>query len=371
MKTSEDTILYSLALGSIKGVGSIMARKLIENFGSAEAVFREKPDLLTHIPRIGSQLAFHAKDPTLFRKAEQEIEFIRKHQIETYYFEDDDYPERLKDCVDAPVLLFYKGNAPLNRKKVISVVGTRTATQYGRDLTQQFVKELAESVPDTLVVSGLAYGIDVNAHKSALSSGLDTIGVLAHGLDRIYPEAHRNVAREMTEKGGLLSEYPSGTNPDKGNFLARNRIIAGMSDATIIVETPDKGGSVVTANIAHTYDRDVFAFPGRVNDSRSNGCNRLIRQNRAALITSAQDFLEMMNWSTDLCGKVKRQLPLPFDFTAEEELVVKLLEDAGEMQINRLAIETEIPVSELAGILMELEFRNIVRACPGGVYRVR
>lgn len=371
MTTHDDEVFYSIALTSIKGVGPIIARRLIEEFGSATQLFKEKPEILSCIPRFGDELAKGCRSCKILDTAEQEMEFIRKHQIKSLLFNDPDYPERLRDCVDAPSLLFYKGNADLNAEHIVAMVGTRNSTPYGRDLIEQFTRDLAAQLPDTIIVSGLAYGIDVTSHRGALQNGLDTIGVVAHGLDRLYPDAHRSVAKEMLAQGGLLTEYLSGTNPDKGNFIARNRIIAGISDATLVVETADKGGSIITANIANTYDRDVFAFPGRVNDQRSRGCNRLIRLNRAALITCADDFLEIMNWMPASSSHNAMQLPLQFDLSSEEQEVVDLLNRYGEMELNRMAIETEKPISKLTGLLMDLELRNIVRSYPGGVYRLR
>lgn len=371
MKTHDDEVFYSIALSSIKGIGPIIARRLIEQFGSAQNVFREKPEILQLIPRFGDELAKGCRSCRVLDPAEQEMDFIRKHQIQPILMNDPEYPERLRDCVDAPILLFYKGIANLNAPHIIAMVGTRNSTPYGRDLIEQFTAGLATRLPDALIVSGLAYGIDVTAHRCSLHNRLQTVGVVAHGLDRLYPDAHRTVAKEMLTQGGLLTEYPSGTNPDKGNFIARNRIIAGISDATIVVETADKGGSVITANIANTYDRDVFAFPGRVNDQRSRGCNRLIRQNRAALITCADDFLEMMNWAQESSTQLGVQLPIQFDLTAEEQQIIDLLTHHGEMQLNRIAIETEKPVSNLTGLLMDLELRNIVRSYPGAVYRLK
>lgn len=371
MKTHDEEVFYSIALSSIKGIGPIIARRLIEQFGSAQNVFREKPEILQLIPRFGDELAKGCRSCRVLDPAEQEMDFIRKHQIQPILLNDPEYPERLRDCVDAPILLFYKGTANLNASHIIAMVGTRNSTPYGRDLIEQFTSSLATRLPDALIVSGLAYGIDVTAHRCALQNHLETVGVVAHGLDRLYPDAHRTLAKEMLAQGGLLTEYPSGTNPDKGNFIARNRIIAGISDATIVVETADKGGSVITANIANTYDRDVFAFPGRVNDQRSRGCNRLIRQNRAALITCADDFLEMMNWAQDQNARPATQLPIEFDLTDEEQEIIQLLSLHGEMQLNRIAIETEKPVSKLTGLLMDLELRNIVRSYPGAVYRLK
>ncbi|MEG1585395.1 MAG: DNA-processing protein DprA [Bacteroidales bacterium] len=370
MKTHDDEIFYAIALSGIKGIGPVIARKLIDEVGSPAELFREKPEILRKIPRIGEILANGCRSCAVLDPAEKEMDFIRNHHIRAIYFGDPEYPERLRDCVDAPILLFLKGSVDLNSRHIISIVGTRDSTHYGRDLLEQFTKDLAEQLPDALIVSGLAYGIDVTAHRCALQNKLHTIGVVAHGLDRLYPDAHKQVAKEMlSQGGGLVTEYPSGTNADKGNFIARNRIIAGMADATILVETADKGGSIITANIANTYGRDVFAFPGRVNDLRSRGCNRLIRQNRAGLITSADDFLEMMNWLPDTHQHPAKQLPLDFDLSEEEQLLVGLLRQYGEMQLNRLAIETEKPISVLTGILMDLELRHIVRSYPGGVYR--
>ncbi len=371
MPTNTETLRYAIALCRIKGIGDVLARKLIENFGSPEAIFREKPETLALIPRIGTQLALGVTDRSLLEIADKEIAFISQNGIDSFYFEDEEYPEQLRDCTDAPLLLFYKGETELKGKRFVSMVGTRSCTQYGIDLIENFLQEMAALAPEVVIVSGLAYGIDVNAHKSALKNGLSTIGVLAHGLDRIYPYVHRQIAKQMLEQGGLLTEYLSETNPDRGNFLARNRIIAGLSDATIVVESADKGGSIVTANIANTYGRDVFAFPGRTSDRYSEGCNRLIRQNRAALITGASDFLELMNWLPDSPGEQEIQMEIPFDLSSEEQQIVELLTRYGEMHLNRLVVETEIPISELTGILMELEFRNMVRPYPGGMYRLK
>lgn len=370
MKTHDDDVFYSIALSSIKGIGPVIARRLLEEYGSATAIFREKPEILQQIPRYGDELSRGCRSCQVLDPAEREMDFIRKHDIRPLLIGDPDYPERLRDCVDAPILLFYKGTADLNASHIVAMVGTRNSTPYGRDLIEQFTHDLSQQLPDTLIVSGLAYGIDVTSHRCALQNGLETVGVVAHGLDRLYPDAHKQVAREMLSQGGLLTEYLSGTNPDKGNFVARNRIIAGMADATVVVETADKGGSVITANIANTYGRDVFAFPGRVSDQRSRGCNRLIRQNKAALITNADDFMELMNWLPDSAAHPARQLPLLFALSEEEQEIFDLLNRYGEMQLNRIAIETEKPVSVLTGLLMDLELRNIVRSFPGAVYRL-
>lgn len=370
MKTNDENIFYAIALNLIKGIGPVMTHKLIGEFGSPKQIFHENPAHLKLMTRIGPVIANAITNRELLSHAEKELSFIEKHGITTLFFDDSDYPMRLRDCVDAPYLLFFKGNCDLNSQHLISMVGTRSSTPYGRDLIDQFTARLAELVPDAVIVSGLAYGIDIISHRAALRNQLQTIGVMAHGLDRIYPNAHRNTAKEMLSQGGILTEYISGTNPEKGNFIARNRIVAGISEATIIVETADKGGSIITANIANTYNRDVFAFPGRVCDQRSKGCNRLIRKNIAALITGADDFLELMNWLPQKIQQTVPQLPFIAELNNEEQLLFELLSHNGELQLNQIAIETGISVGLLTGILMEMELRNIVRCYPGAVYRL-
>jgi DNA processing protein len=269
--------------------------------------------------------------------------------------------------------LFYRGNARLDALRVISIVGTRHATAYGEDLCNSFVRDLKELCPDVLIVSGLAYGIDIHAHRAALQHGFPTVGVLAHGLDRIYPAAHRKTAIAMMDQGGLLTEFMSGTNPDRQNFVKRNRIVAGMSDATIIVESAAKGGALITAELAESYHRDCFAFPGKTTDIYSAGCNKLIRNNRAALLLSAEDFVETMGWSTST-GKaapkaIQREL-FP-DLNEEESKVVDILQQCSEgMQVNQLVVEADIPINRMSALLFELEMKGVVRALAGGVYRL-
>lgn len=369
METNNSELLYAIALTKIKGIGSVYAKRLIEELGSASELFGESPQLLMKIPRIGSQLATAVQSKELLAQAEKELLFIDRNHIDVFYWRDEKYPYRLRNCEDAPLLFFHKGNVDLNSPHVISVVGTRSASPYGKDICRRLLNDLATALPDLVVVSGLAYGIDITAHREALENGLATIGVLAHGLDRIYPESHRREAARMVEKGALITEYTSGNIPEKGNFLARNRIIAGLCDALVLVESSDKGGAIVTANIADTYGRDVFAFPGRINDLHSMGCNRLIRQNRAALISGADDLIEMMNWKTGTIPK-SPQLTLSFDLSEEEQTVLSLIEKQGEVRISSLLSETEIPVSKLTGILLELEFRKIIRSYPGSLYRM-
>lgn len=310
--------------------------------------------------------------PAAFQRAERELEFVEKNRLTCLTLKDEGYPSRLRECDDAPAVLFFKGNADLNSLRVINMVGTRRATEYGKQFCATFLRELAELSPGVLVISGLAYGIDVHAHRAALAYGLPTVGVLAHGLDRIYPAVHRKTAVEMLSQGGLLTEFPSDTNPDPHNFVSRNRIVAGMSDATIVVESPAKGGSLITANLAVGYHRDCFAVPGRISDPASEGCNRLIRDNKAALVQNAEELLLAMGWMENE-GKRKPeavQRDLFPELTEEEERVVRILQQRGELHINTLVVEADIPVHRMSALLFELEMKGVIKALVGGVYRL-
>ncbi|KAB4011234.1 DNA-processing protein DprA, partial [Bacteroides uniformis] len=285
---------------------------------------------------------------------------------------DEAYPSRLRECEDAPIVLFFKGNTDFNRLHVIDMVGTRRATDYGKQFCADFLRDLAVLCPDVLVVSGLAYGIDIHAHQAALANHLPTVAVLAHGLDRIYPYVHRKTAIDMLAQGGLLTEFLTGTNPDKHNFVSRNRIVAGMSDATIVVESAAKGGSLITAELAEGYHRDCFAVPGRVTDESSIGCNRLIRDNKAALIQSAEEFVQIMGWAVAeqpaRTEGIQRNL-FP-ELTEEEELVVRILMRQGDLHINAMVVEADIPVNRMSALLFELEMKGVVKAMVGGVYHL-
>jgi len=356
-----------IALTALKGVGDVLARHLLLYFGSAVKVFNANKSALLKAPGIGPatvELLWSSKAEALAR-AEKELEFVDKKKIRLYGYLDEDYPRRLKECQDAPVAFYWKGEADLNAPRIISIVGTRKYTDYGRKLTETLLKELAEIFPDTVIVSGLAYGVDVCAHRNALRYHLPTIAVLAHGLDRIYPSAHRNVASELLKQGGVLSDFMSGDDPVRENFLRRNRIIAGLSDATIVVESAERGGSLVTADIAFSYGRDVFAFPGRVGDERSAGCNRLIQMNKAALINNATDLVKALCWDVDAPPTVQQSLHFP---AKPDSPIIRLLEEKGEFHINQLAIEMDIPIHKLSSILFELELEGHIRALPGGVY---
>ena len=365
-------LLSLIALQHIPGVGSITAKRLVEAAGSANVLFEHRADLPSIIPHIQSSLIGALDCPAAHSRAQRELEFIDKHRITCIGYHDEAYPSRLRECDDAPILLFYRGNTTLNPQRVVSIIGTRKCTDYGREVCDRFIRELSEQCSDVLIVSGLAYGIDVCAHRSALAHGLPTVGVLAHGLDRIYPSVHRNVAAQMTQGGGLLTEYTSLTEPERQNFLQRNRIVAGMADATVVVESAAKGGALVTASIANSYGRDCYAFPGRIDASASAGCHRLIRHNQAALITSAADFMEAMMWDASVNSKPEAiQRSLFPELTDEERLIMQHLSAQHEgLHINALAVETGMPINRLSATLFELELRGIVRPLAGNCYKV-
>ena len=304
--------------------------------------------------------------------AEKELEFAESKGIQCLGIGDAGYPARLKGCADAPLVLFYKGNANLSSRRIISVVGTRHCTEYGRDLCASFTRDLAALAPGTVVVSGLAYGIDINAHRGALAAGLPTVGVLAHGLDTIYPAMHRDTARKMLENGGLVTEFPCGTVPEKTNFVRRNRIIAGLSDATIVVESAARGGSLITASVAESYDREVCAFPGRVGDASSEGCNMLIMDNKARMITSAESLVKALCWDCEANpAAVRPAAPELFpELSDEERRIAGSLEGCDGKQINLITVETNIPMSRLMSVLFEMEMRGIVKSLNGARYRL-
>lgn len=368
----QDEQIYTLALTRIPGLGLMGAYNLVRTLGSASAIFQHRKELKELLPEVSDKLIKALDCPEAFHRAEEELKYAEKNQIQCITLNDAAYPSRLKECEDAPLALFYRGNAPLNALKVISMVGTRHATTYGEALCQSFIRELKELRPDVLIVSGLAYGIDICAHRAALQHGFATIGVLAHGLDRIYPTAHRKTAIDMMNHGGLLTEFMSGTNPDRQNFVKRNRIVAGMSDATIVVESAIKGGALITAELAESYHRDCFAFPGRTTDIYSAGCNELIRNNRASLLSSAEDFVNAMGWNlTNNKTKDVIQRELFPELSEEEKKIVQVLHrNPDGIQINTLVVETNIPINRISAILFELEMKGVVRALAGGVYRL-
>lgn len=369
---NNDERICSMALTLCPGIGRIGAKRLIDGVGSAAEVFRRREELPELLPSVTPATLAALDTPAAFARAEREMEFVEKNRITCLTLKDEAYPSRLRECEDAPVILFLKGNADLNRLRVINMVGTRHATDYGKHFCADFLHDLAAVYPDVLVVSGLAYGIDIHAHRAALENGLSTVAVLAHGLNRIYPSDHRKTAIDMLSNGGLLTEFLSGTEPDRYNFVSRNRIVAGMCDATIVVESATKGGSLITARLAEDYHRDCFAVPGRASDVTSAGCNRLIRDNRAALVQNAEEFLQAMNWTPS--GKRSKsegiQRSLFPELTEEEERVVRILARMGDLHINTLVVETNIPVNRMSPLLFELEMKGVVKAMVGGCYRL-
>ena len=374
---SDQETLYMMALTQVPSLNLTSLHQLVSGMGSAAAIFENRRDLRSVLASASQRTldALAGMDHYLPR-AEQELEFCRKGKIQCLTLGDEAYPQRLKDCSDAPVLLYYRGTTGLNVPHVVSIVGTRQITPYGSDLCHAFVRDLRQLCPDALVVSGLAYGVDIHSHRAALEQGLPTVGVLAHGLDQIYPRLHRDTAKQMAGQGGLLTEYMSGTAIDKRNFVQRNRIVAGMADAVVVVESAARGGSLITADIALSYDRQVWAFPGRTTDNYSSGCNRLIFENKASLLTGAEDFCLAMGWTDDvqhrkaLSEGVQQEL-FADQFTADEQVVLQALAKADSKQINILAVETNIPVGQLASLLLSLEMKGAVRMLTGGKYKLQ
>lgn len=372
---NEQEILYTMALMQLPGLGIVSQRILLDAMGSATAIYENRNHIREALPKAGKRIsdALQQMEDYLPR-AEKELTFCKDKHIACLHINGEDYPNRLRSCPDAPLLLFYRGSASLNTAHVISLVGTRKITEYGKELCREFVRELKKHCPNTLIVSGLAYGVDIHCHRAALEEGMDTVGVLAHGLDQIYPRLHRDVAVKMMGQGGLLTEFMTETNADKKNFVQRNRIVAGISDATIVVESAIKGGSLITADIAGEYNRDVFAFPGRTRDKYSEGCNSLIRNNKAALITCAEEFVEAMQWETtvqrskSLSEGIQQELFL--DLTEEEQKIVKGLEGSDGKQINVIAIDTGIPIGLLSSMLFSLEMKGVVKMLGGGKYKL-
>ena len=360
-------LVYKIALSLIPSVGDRIAKKLVAYCGSVDGVFNEKKSNLLKIPGIGEIVANSVIKQKVLARAEEEILFIEKHNITPVFYLDDNYPNRLKHCSDSPLMLYYKGNADLNHEKIIAIVGTRNATEYGKKCCIDLIADLVPHNP--IILSGLAYGIDICAHKAALENGLNTIGVMAHGLDRIYPSVHKSVSKKMAEQGGLITDYMSQTNPDRENFPSRNRIIAGMADAVVVVEAAKKGGALITADIANSYNRDVFAFPGRIGDEYSAGCNHLIKINRAALIQSAADIEYLMGW-TKIKEKKSVQKKLFVELSSDEQILFDILNTEGNKDIDYLSFKSNLTMSKASALLLGLEFKGMVNSLPGKVYKV-
>ena len=370
-----DTAAYHVALSMIPLVGGVIARQLINHCGSAEAVFSDSFRHLERIPGIGPKIKHHlSQRHRLLDEAQCEVERCADQGVRVITLASDQYPERLRHIYDAPIVLFYRGSASLDHPKIIGVVGTRQATDYGRRVTEDLIASLAQH--EVLIVSGLAYGIDITAHRAALRAGLPTVGVMASGLDIIYPAVHRNDAQQMLEQGGLLTESPLGTKPDGPRFPARNRIIAGLTDAVVVVEAAEKGGALITARLANDYDREVFAVPGSLHQKYARGCHRLIKEHQARLLTDSEDIIKILNWDlpTSQTAKARRHPSEEalMDLNNDEKVVVGMLaEQPSGMITDDISRQSRITVHQLASVLLGLEFKQIVRALPGRKYKLR
>ena len=362
-------LLNQLALTLVPNVGDVQAKILVNHFGDATSVFKAKTSSLEKIEGIGAVRANSIKDFSDFHLAEQELKFIEKYKIKTLFLTDSDYPKRLLNCYDSPTLLFYKGSADLNASKVLAIVGTRSNTEYGKQFTDKLLEDLAGE--NILIMSGLAHGIDAIAHRAALRNKLPTVGVVGHGLDKVYPYENTNLAKEMIkEGGGLLTEFFSGSRPDKYNFPLRNRVVAGLSDATIVVETNIKGGSMITAKLADAYNRDVFAVPGRANDKASSGCNHLIKYNKAILLTDAEELLAVLGWKPNKREKVKPQKELFIELAPEERKIIELLQAKETVHIDEINLQSGLSSSSTAAAILNLELQNVIASLPGKMYKL-
>ncbi|MCI7118445.1 DNA-processing protein DprA [Prevotella sp.] len=374
MNITQET-LYAMALTRINHFNLTTSLQLYRTLGSATAIMEHRHDIKAVLPCATPRLVEALKDISEpMRRAEEELAFDEAHNIVPLLMNDDSYPERLRRCEDAPLVLYYRGTSNLNNRHIISVVGTRHCTIYGQDIIRQFCADLKRMCPDTIIISGLAYGVDINTHRAALKNGMETVGILAHGLDYLYPTAHRETATEMLNQGGLATEFMTGTNADKMNFVRRNRIIAGLADATIVVESAEKGGSLITANLAQDYARDVFAFPGNINLPYSKGTNKLIRENKAALITSADDFIYSMGWDNDTqlikakANGIERQL-FP-ELNENEKKIVAVLQKNNDLQMNTICTQTGLPIPATSAALFNMEMLGVVKLMAGGMYHL-
>lgn len=368
IKMTENQLLYYLALQHVPFIGDITAKKLINHCGSIEAIFKEKKHNLLKIDGIGSLVISDLFNKEHFAAAENELRFIKDHHITCLYFTHSDYPERLKHCIDSPILMFQSGNINLKNQRIISIVGTRKITSSGVDFCNKLVEELAAFNP--VIVSGFAYGTDITAQKAALKHNLQTIGCLAHGLNQVYPKVHKKYVAEIEKHGGFFTDFWSSDAFDRNNFLKRNRIIAGLSEATIVIESAEKGGSLVTADIANSYNRDVFAVPGRVTDSQSVGCNNLIKFQKAQLLSNPMDIPYMLNWELESKVKPTVQKQLFVELNDEERFIYNYLKEKDKQQLDLIALDCNIPIFKVAGILLNMELKGVVRPLPGKLFEV-
>ena len=371
----EQELFYVMALTRLTNFNYQQALELYKTVGSAQLLYEHRNEIGDIVKEASPTLmqALQNWDDAM-KRADFELHYMQEHSIRGLVLGDDDYPQRLCECPDAPLVLYYKGNCDLNQTKIVSIVGTRQMTVYGQDLIRHFVSDLKRHCSNVLIVSGLAYGVDICAHREALANGYETVGVLAHGLDQIYPYRHHETAAEMVNHGGLLTEFMTQTNADKPNFVRRNRIVAGMADATVLVESAAKGGGLITCEIAQSYDRSVFAFPGNVGSEFSKGCNNMIRDNVAGLISNANDFVVAMGWQDEALRKqamadgIERNL-FP-DLSPEEQKVVSLLQQTNNLQLNILSVKTGIPIGQLTALLFQLEMKGVVKPLAGGTYHL-
>ncbi len=371
----EQEIFYTMALTRLTNFNYQQALELYRTVGGAQLLFEHRNEIGDIVKDASPRLTEALKDwDEAMKRAEAELHFMEENRIRALTLTSDDYPQRLTECADAPIILYYKGNGDLNQAKIVSMVGTRRMTNYGQDLIHRFITDLRRFCPEVLVVSGLAYGVDICAHREALANGFPTVGVLAHGLDQIYPYRHRDTAAEMLTHGGLLTEFMTQTNADKPNFVRRNRIVAGMTDSVILVESASKGGGLITAEIGQSYNRQVFAFPGNVGQPYSEGCNNLIRDNGAGLISNAEDFVKAMGWYDDtlrqqaLADGIERDM-FP-DLSPEEQRIVGILRQTNDLPLSTLTVKTGIPIGQLTALLFKLEMAGVVRPLAGGMYHL-
>lgn len=362
-------LFYTLALLKVEGIGDVVAKKLIKHCGSSTAVFQSSKKSLIAIDGIGEFLYKNLQEKAVFQLAEKELRFIEKEHISYSYFEDAIYPERLKHCVDGPTILFQSGTIDLHHKKLINIVGTRQITPYGIDFTKKLISDLAPLNP--VIVSGFAYGVDIVAHQAAMQNNLQTVGVLAHGLNQIYPKTHKKYVSQMEQNGGFMTEFWSTSNPERENFIKRNRIVAGMCEATIVIESAEKGGSLITASIANDYNRDVFAVPGRISDKFSQGCNNLIKTQRAHLLNSAADLIYILNW--DIVSKKESksiQKQLFVSLTEDEQKIYNYLINKEKELMDIIALDCDFPIFKISSLLLNMELKGVIRPLPGKLFEI-
>ncbi|HLV14528.1 MAG TPA: DNA-processing protein DprA [Xanthomarina sp.] len=365
---NETSLIYILALQHVPNIGDITAKKLISHCGSVEAIFKEKKQNLVKIDGIGSLVIKDLFNKLNFEAAEEELKYIKENNITTLYFADPDYPEKLKHCIDSPILLFQSGNINLKKQRIISVVGTRKITTYGMAFCNRLIEELA--IYNPVIVSGFAYGTDITAQKAAINNNLQTIGCLAHGLNQIYPKSHKKYVADVEKNGGFFTDFWSTSPFERNNFLKRNRVIAGLSEATIVIESAERGGSLVTADIANSYNRDVFAVPGRITDSQSLGCNNLIKFQKAHVLTNPLDIPYMLNWELEELKKAPVQKQLFVELTDEEKIIYNYLKEKDKQLLDVIALECNLPTYKTASILLNLELKGVVRPLPGKLFEI-